>query len=84
TETFRETLGSLAEEASSELVQAELAAMQEALEEAVENFTEKLGLSSTMQSIEEDYKGVTVDANVPMKVLNEILARNPKTGEIKG
>ena len=56
------------------LLEVQLAVMQKRLQ-----FADDVSLS-----IEEDYKGVTVDANVPMKVLNEILARNPKTGEIKG
>jgi hypothetical protein len=84
TETFKEALGSLAEEASSELVQAELASMQNAIEEAMENIAERMGLSSSLKNIETEFQGVEISGNTPMSVLNDLLSRYPKTPEVKG
>jgi hypothetical protein len=84
TETFKEVLGSLAEEASSELVQAELASMQNAIEEAMENIAERMGLSSSLKNIETEFQGVEISGNTPMSVLNDLLSRYPKTPEVKG
>ncbi len=84
TETFKEVLGSLAEEASSELVQAELASMQNAIEEAMENIAERMGLSSSLKTIETEFQGVEISGNTPMSVLNDLLSRYPKTPEVKG
>lgn len=84
TETFEETLGTLAEEASSDVVQAELAAMKEALYNFTESVTNKLGLSSSIEEIAGEYKDVEVSSNTPRPVLNELLARYPKTSEVKG
>lgn len=83
-ETFEEALNTLAEEASSEIVQAELAAMREALQEFAENIAQKLGLSSALDAIAEDYKDVEVSGTLPREALNELLSRYPKTGELKG
>lgn len=83
-ETYKSTLGTLAEEASSDLVQAELAAMREAAQNAVENFSERIGLSSAMQAIHDEFAGVDIDANTPMSVLNDLMSRLPKTTEVKG
>jgi len=85
TEGFNEALNSLAEEASSDLVQAELKAMKEAVHDLVEDFMEKVGgLSSVIKSIGRDYEGVDISSNTPKGVLNDMLARYPKTGELKG
>ncbi len=85
TETYRSTLGTLAEEASSEIVQAELAAMKEAIQEAAENITERIGdLSSTLKSIKEEFDGVEISGNTPMSVLNDLMSRYPKTTDVKG
>lgn len=83
-ETYKATLGSLAEEASSELVQAELAAMRDTVHEIAENITARLGFSSSLKSIEEDFDGVEIGSNTPMSVLNDIISRYPKTTDIKG
>jgi hypothetical protein len=81
-ETFEEALATLAEEASSEIVQAELAAMKDAIEEFTENL--RLGLSTSLQEIAEDFKDVEVSTNTPREVLNNLLSRYPKTSEVKG
>ncbi|HCK65165.1 MAG TPA: hypothetical protein DHW49_02775 [Anaerolineae bacterium] len=83
-ETFEEALNNLAEEASSEIVQAELAAMREALQEFTERIAEKLGLSTSLETIAEDYREVEISGQTPQGVLNNLLSRYPKTNEIKG
>ena len=84
TETFKEVLGSLAEEASSELVQAELASMHAAIQDAMENIAERMGLSSSLKTIEEEFEGVEIGSNTPMSVLNDLISRYPKTTDVKG
>lgn len=84
TETYKTTLGTLAEEASSDLVQAELAAMQEAVQEAVENITERIGLFSSLQAIRDEFAGVEIGSNTPMSVLNDLMSRYPKSTDAKG
>jgi hypothetical protein len=85
TETFKSTLGTLAEEASSEVVQAELAAMKEAAQDMVENIVERIGgLSSALKSIKEEFDGVEIDGNTPPSVLNDLMSRYPKTTDAKG
>jgi hypothetical protein len=83
-ETFKEALGSLAEEASSELVQAELASMQAAIQDALKNVTERSGLSSSLKAIETEFKDVEIGSNTPMSVLNDLISRYPKTTDAKG
>ena len=83
-ETFENALGALAEEASSDVVQAELAAMKEAIQEFTENFAERLGLSSSLKTIAEDYNEVEISGNTPRGVLNDLFSRYPKTNEVKG
>jgi hypothetical protein len=77
---FKETLGTLAEEASSALVQAELAAMGSAMQ----NIAEHLGLSSSLKAISDEFEGVEIDGNTPMSVLNDLISRYPKTIDAKG
>ncbi|MBI3166521.1 MAG: SLATT domain-containing protein [Chloroflexi bacterium] len=89
TETFKETLGTLAEEASSDLVQAELAAMaaavREAVEEAAENISERIGgMSAAMKALQDEFEGVEISSSTPMSVLNDLLSRYPKTVDPKG
>jgi hypothetical protein len=84
TETFKSALGSLAEEASSELVQAELAAMREAVQDAAQNIAERIGLSSSLKAIQAEFDGVEIDSNTPMSVLNDLMSRYPKTTDAKG
>ncbi|MDP1545201.1 MAG: SLATT domain-containing protein [Anaerolineales bacterium] len=84
TETFKEALGALAEEAASDVVQAELAAMKEAMREMAENLSNKLGLSSALDKIKEEFSNVEISADTPMSVLNDLLSRYPKTEDVKG
>jgi hypothetical protein len=84
TETFKSALGSLAEEASSELVQAELAAMRDAIQETMENIAERFGISSSLKAIEEEFADVEIGVNTPPSVLNAMISRYPKTTDAKG
>jgi hypothetical protein len=77
-ETFETALQTLAEDASSELVQAELEAMQKDL---AERFS---GLKSLLHSIAEEFSGVEINRDTPPAVLNDYLARFPKSQEAKG
>jgi hypothetical protein len=83
-EKFEESLGSLAEEASSEIVQAELAAMRDTIQDEVQNIAEHIGLSSSLKAIDEEFEGVQIDGNTPMSVLNDLMSRYPKTVDAKG
>jgi len=85
TETFKSALGTLSEEASSDLVQAELAAMQNAIQDAAENIAERIGgFSSSLKAIQAEFDGVEIGSNTPMSVLNDLLSRYPKTTDAKG
>jgi len=85
TETFKSALGSLAEEASSELVQAELAAMKDAIQAAAQNVAERIGgLSSSIKAIQAEFDGVEIGGDTPPSVLNDLMSRYPKTTDAKG
>jgi hypothetical protein len=84
TETFKAALGTLSEEASSELVQAELADIQRAIREATKNIAERTGLSSSLKGIQDEFDGVEIDGNTPVSVLNDMMSRLPKSTEAKG
>jgi hypothetical protein len=85
TETFKSALGTLSEEASSDLVQAELAAIQNAIQDAAENIAERIGgFSSSLKAIQAEFDGVEIGSNTPMSVLNDLLSRYPKTTDAKG
>lgn len=84
-ETLSETLGSLAEEASSELVQQELAAMGGAVTGMVDNALENL--SSVSPSLADKIKEIVhgdIGRDTPKEELNTVLASLPKTDEVKG
>lgn len=83
-ERFDEILGTLAEEASSDVVQAELAAMREAIQEFSEKMSRKFGLSNSLDAIKDEYRDVDVSSGTPRGVLNDLLSRYPKTEEVKG
>lgn len=84
-ETFKETLGTLAEEASSELVQKELEAMSKAAAEFVENAVEKVShLTSSLADIAKEFAHVDIGRDTTKEQLNAILARYPKTNNVKG
>jgi hypothetical protein len=77
-EHFDEVLGSLAEEASSELVQQELAAIKQAVSARVTK------LSDSLKQIAEEFSGVDIGRDTPKEVLNDLLSRYPTTEEVKG
>jgi hypothetical protein len=83
-ETFKETLGTLAEEASSEVVQAELAAMRDAIREVGEDLAARMGLSSALDTIANEFDGVEIGRNTPTSILNNYISLYPKTSEVKG
>ena len=77
-EHFDQVLGSLAEEASSELVQQELAAMGQAFSARVTK------LSDSLKKIADEFAGIDIGRDTPKEVLNDLLSRYPTTDEIKG
>ena len=77
-EHFDEVLGSLAEEASSELVQQELAAIGQAINARVAK------LSDSLKQIADEFAGVDIGRDTPKEVLNDLLSRYPKTDDVKG
>ena len=84
-ETFNTVIGSLAEEASSELVQQELEAMSKAVTDATENIVARASsFTSSLAQIAEEFAHVEVGKDTPKEDLNKILASLPKTGEVKG
>jgi hypothetical protein len=83
-EKFKEALGSLAEEASSEVVQAELAAIRDAIQDAAQNIAEHIGLSSSLKAIQAEFDGVEIGRDTPRSVLNDLMSRFPKTTDAKG
>jgi hypothetical protein len=84
-ETFKAALGSLAEEASSELVQKELEAMSKAATEMVQNVVAKASsLTSSLADIAKEFAHIDIGRDTTKEELNAILARYPKTNNIKG
>ena len=77
-EHFDKTLGSLAEEASSELVQQELAAMSQAISAQVTKLTDSL------KQIAEEFADIEIGRDTSKEVLNDLLSRYPTTNEVKG
>ena len=77
-EHFDEVLGSLAEEASSELVQQELAAIGQAVTSRITK------LSDSLKAIADEFSGVEIGRDTPKETLNDLLSRYPTTDEIKG
>jgi hypothetical protein len=78
TEEYQNALGTLAEEASSELVQAELASMQQAIAERFH------GLRDSIEAIAEEFAGVEIGRDTPNAVLNDYLSRFPKSQDALG
>jgi len=84
-ETFKAALGSLAEEASSELVQQELEAMSKAVVEFAETAMEKASsLKSSLADIAKEFAHIDVGRDTSKEELNAILARYPKSNDVKG
>ena len=84
-ETFKAALGSLAEEASSEIIQQELEAMGKAVAEAAETVKERASsLTSSIQEIAQEFAHVDIGRDTTTEELNAILARYPKSNDVKG
>ncbi len=84
-EEYEKTLGNLAEEASSELVQQELEAMQKAVAETAQAVMARASsITSSLQEIVSDFAHVDIGRDTPKEELNTILSRFPKTSEVKG
>jgi hypothetical protein len=84
-ETYKESFGSLAEEASSPLVQAELAAMQEAAVQAVQSVVQGVtSVGASIQAIAAEFAGISVNGDTPVNVLNDLISRYPVNNEPKG
>ena len=84
-ETFKATLGSLAEDASSELVQQELEAMSKAVTEMAETARTRVSsVSSHLADIAKEFAHVEIGRDTSKEQLNAILARFPKSNEAKG
>lgn len=81
---INEVLGSLAQEASSDMVQAELAAMKDAIQETLENIAERMGLSNALETLKNEFEGVEISGDTPPSVLNDLMSRYPKTTDAKG
>jgi len=83
--TFTAALGSLAEEASSEIVQQELEAMSKAVAEVAETVKERASsLASSLHEIAQEFAHVDIGRDTTTEELNAILARYPKTNDVKG
>jgi hypothetical protein len=84
-ETFQAALGSLAEEASSEIVQKELEAMSRAVVETAENAMERASaFKSSLEQIADEFAHIEIGRDTSKQDLNAILARYPKTNDVKG
>lgn len=84
-EIFKAAVGSLAEEASSELVQKELEAMRQAVAEAAENAMDRVsGLKSSLAQIADRFAHVDIGRDTSKEELNKILSMYPKTTDVKG
>ncbi len=84
-ETFKAALGSLAEEASSELVQQELEAMSKAVVEMTENAIERASsFTASLAEIAKEFAHVDIGRDTSKEELNAILSRFPKSNDVKG
>jgi len=84
-ETFRATLGSLADEASSELVQKELEAMSKAAAEMAQNVVSRTSsITNHLADIAKEFAHIDIGRDTSKEQLNAILARYPKSNEVKG
>jgi hypothetical protein len=84
-ETAKAVLGSLAEEASSEIVQKELDAMGEAISEKIEDVMDRASsFVTSITQVKEEYSHVEISKDTTMEELNTILAKYPKTNDVKG
>ena len=83
--TAKAVLGTLAEEASSEIVRKELEAMGQAVTEAFENVKDRAAtFVDSITQVKEEYAHVEISKDTTMEELNTILAKYPKTNDVKG
>lgn len=85
-QTFQTSLNTFAADATSDLVQQELADMGQAVSEAGSNLIRRVSspFSSTLEHLAREYADVEVGRDTSKEEINRILASYPKTGEIKG
>ena len=84
-ETFKAALGTLAEEASSELVQQELEAMSKAVVDMAETAMKRASsLKSSLNDIAKKYAHIDIGRDTSKEELNAILASYPKSNDVKG
>ena len=84
-ETFKATLGSLAEEASSELVQKELEAMSKAAAEMAQTVVSRASsITNHLADIAKEFAHIDIGRDTSKEQLNAILARYPKSNDVKG
>jgi hypothetical protein len=84
-EAFKAALGTLAEEASSELVQKELEAMSKAVLGATETAKGKVSsLKSSLNKIAKKYAHIDIGRDTSKEELNAILASYPTSNDVKG
>ena len=78
-------LGSLIEDASSEIVQKELEAMGRAITEAVDDVKDRASsFVASIKQVKEEHEHVEITKDTTVEDLNTILAKYPKTNEVKG
>lgn len=83
--TAKTVLGTLAEEAASEIVQKELEEMGKAISEKVEDVMEHASsLAASIIQVKEDHAHVEISKDTTAEELNTILAQYPKTNDVKG
>jgi myosin heavy subunit len=82
--TVSTVVGTLAEEASSEIVQKELEAMSREVTDAADRALGRVSTFASLAQLAQDLTDVEVGRATSKEELNAILARYPKTGEIKG
>jgi hypothetical protein len=84
-EAVKAALGSLAEEASSELVQQELKAMSKAVVDMAGSVMERTSsIKSTLVNIAKEYAHIDIGRDTSKEELNAILASFPKSNDVKG
>jgi len=84
-ETYKAALGSLAEDASSELVQQELEAMSKAASEWTEMAKAKASsMTSTISDLVKEFSHIDLSRDTKKEDLNAFFARLPKTTDVKG
>jgi hypothetical protein len=84
-ESFKSVLGTLAEEASSEIVQLEIEALSKAVTGVMETIGDKASsFSASLSELVEEFANVEIGRDTKKEELNAILLRFPKTGDVKG